>query len=225
MKRTKTETTQTGTSKVFQIIIIAIAVAAIIAICLLNNVSFIERTDGVKVINDNVPNLSKTTEEFEEYSDLDMLGRCGVAYANISTKTMPTEKRESIGSVKPSGWQTVKYPDKIDGNYLYNRCHLIGYQLAGENANEKNLITGTRYLNTELMLPYENMIANYCKETGNHVVYRVTPVFSGVNLVADGVQMEALSVEDDKISFNVFCENIQPGIEINYLNGDSREAS
>ena len=159
------------------------------------------------VLNDNIPDFPEedfTEESFETYSDLDSLGRCGVAYANIGEDLMPTIKRGSIGQVKPSGWHTVKY-DSVDGKYLYNRCHLIGYQLTSENANEKNLITGTRYLNTEGMLPFENMVADYIKETGNHVLYRVTPMFDGNNLVATGVQMEAESVEDkgDGILYNV----------------------
>ena len=178
-------------------------------------------------INDNVPDFpldDYTTEAFETYSDLDELGRCGVAYANVCQELMPTQKRGKIGQVKPSGWQTAKY-DSVDGKYLYNRCHLIGYQLTGENANEKNLITGTRYLNVDGMLPFENMVADYVKETGNHVLYRVTPIFTGDNLVADGVQMEAESVEDngDGILFNVFCYNAQPGIGIDYATGDNWE--
>lgn len=178
-------------------------------------------------INDNVPDYpldDYTTEAFETYSDLDELGRCGVAYANVCQELMPTQKRGKIGQVKPSGWQTAKY-DSVDGKYLYNRCHLIGYQLTGENANEKNLITGTRYLNVDGMLPFENMVADYVKETGNHVLYRVTPIFTGDNLVADGVQMEAESVEDngDGILFNVFCYNVQPGIGIDYATGDNWE--
>lgn len=178
-------------------------------------------------INDNVPDFpldDYTTEAFETYSDLDELGRCGVAYANVCQELMPTQKRGKIGQVKPSGWQTAKY-DSVDGKYLYNRCHLIGYQLTGENANEKNLITGTRYLNVDGMLPFENMVADYVKETGNHVLYRVTPIFTGDNLVTDGVQMEAESVEDngDGILFNVFCYNVQPGIGIDYATGDNWE--
>lgn len=178
-------------------------------------------------INDNVPDFpldDYTTEAFEMYSDLDELGRCGVAYANVCQELMPTQKRGKIGQVKPSGWQTAKY-DSVDGKYLYNRCHLIGYQLTGENANEKNLITGTRYLNVDGMLLFENMVADYVKETGNHVLYRVTPIFTGDNLVADGVQMEAESVEDngDGILFNVFCYNVQPGIGIDYATGDNWE--
>lgn len=176
-------------------------------------------------INDNVPDFPEddfTTDSFESYSDLDNLGRCGVAYANIGQDLMPTEKRGSIGQVKPSGWHTQKY-DNVDGKFAYNRCHLIGYQLTAENANEKNLITGTRYLNVEGMLPFENMVADYIKETDYHVLYRVTPIFDGDNLVADGVQMEAESVEDngDGILFNVFCYNVQPGINIDYATGGS----
>ena len=177
------------------------------------------------VLNGNEPDFTdeeKTTESYEHYSDLDSLGRCGVAEANIGQDLMPTEKRGAIGQVKPTGWHTVKY-DQVEGKYLYNRCHLIGYQLTGENANEKNLITGTRYLNVEGMLPFENMVADYVKETGNHVLYRVTPIFTGDNLVADGVEMEALSMEDDGegISFHIFAYNNQPGISINYATGDS----
>ncbi len=177
------------------------------------------------ILNDNIPNFSSsdlTTNSFEEYSPLDSLGRCGVAYANIGSDIMPTEKRESISSVKPSGWQSVKY-DIVEGKYLYNRSHLIGYQLTAENANDRNLITGTRYFNSTLMLPYENMVADYIKETNNHVLYRVTPVYEGDNLVATGVQMEAKSVEDDGegIEFNVFVYNVQPGITIDYSNGNS----
>lgn len=149
-------------------------------------------------IHDNQPDFTDsdlTTEAFENYSDLDDLGRCGVAYANICMDLMPTEERGSISQVKPSGWHSVRY-DNVDGKSLYNRCHLIGWQLAGENANEKNLITGTRYLNVDGMLPFENMVADYVKETNNHVLYRVTPIFNGNNLVASGVEMEAMSVED-----------------------------
>jgi DNA-entry nuclease len=176
-------------------------------------------------VNDNQPFFTEsdyTTEAFETYSNLDSLGRCGVAYANICTELMPTEKRGEIGQVKPSGWHTVKY-DCVDGKYLYNRCHLIGYQLAGENANEKNLITGTRYLNIQGMLPFENMVADYVKETENHVLYRITPVFTGNNLVADGVLMEGYSVEDsgDGVCFCVFAYNVQPGVTIDYATGDS----
>lgn len=180
-------------------------------------------------INDNNPYFTDSdysTESFETYSDLDSLGRCGVAYANIGKDLMPTEKRGDISSVKPSGWHSVKY-DNVDGKSLYNRCHLIGYQLTAENANEKNLITGTRYLNVDGMLPFENMVADYIKETGNHVLYRVTPVFEGDNLVASGVQMEAKSVEDKGkgICFNIYAYNNQPGIAIDYANGDSHLTS
>ncbi len=177
-------------------------------------------------VNGNVPRFSdeekKTAAAFESYSDLDALGRCGVAFACVGKETMPTEERGPIGSIKPSGWHSVKY-DFVDGKYLYNRCHLIGYQLTAENANEKNLITGTRYLNTKGMLPFENMVADYVKETGNHVLYRVTPVFEGKNLVASGVYMEAYSVEDDGdgICFYVYVFNRQPGVKIDYLAGDS----
>jgi DNA-entry nuclease len=176
-------------------------------------------------VNNNVPffkDSEMTTKAFEKYSSLDSKGRCGTAYANVCTDIMPTEERGKIGSVKPSGWHTVKY-DIVSGKYLYNRCHLIGYQLSAENANEKNLITGTRYLNIEGMLPFEDMVADYVKETNNHVLYRVTPIFEGDNLLASGVLMEAKSVEDDGagIEFNVYCYNVQPGITIDYSNGDS----
>ena len=174
-------------------------------------------------INDNQPNFTKddyTTKAFEEYAKLDHLGRCGVTFACVGVEIMPTEDRGSIGQVKPTGWVTAKY-DFVDGKYLYNRCHLIGFQLTGENANTSNLITGTRYMNTQGMLPFENMIADYVKETENHVLYRVTPIFDGNNLVANGVQMEAWSVEDDGegICFNVYCYNVQPGVEIDYATG------
>lgn len=176
-------------------------------------------------VNDNKPYFSDadlTTKSFESYSKLDSLGRCGAAFACVSTDTMPTGERGSIGQIKPSGWHTVKY-DCVDGKYLYNRCHLIGYQLSAENANKKNLITGTRYLNIEGMLPFENMVADYIKETENHVLYRVTPVFNENNFVASGVLIEAESVEDkgESICFNVFCYNVQPGVTIDYATGDS----
>ena len=180
-----------------------------------------------KVVNNNLYDESIVPiayESYEFYSELDDLGRCGIAHACIGKDLMPTEERGSIGSVKPSGWQSVKY-DCVDGKYLYNRCHLIGYQLTAENANDKNLITGTRYLNVIGMLPFENMVADYIKETNNHVMYVVIPSYSGNNLVADGVYMMAKSVEDegDGIEFNVFCYNIQPGIHINYEDGTSYE--
>lgn len=176
-------------------------------------------------INQNKPYFDEddlTTKAFENYASLDDLGRCGVAYVNVCRDIMPTKKRGAIGSVKPTGWHTVKYKH-IDGKYLYNRCHLIGYQLSGENANEKNLITGTRYMNTEGMLPFENIVADYVKETDHHVLYRVTPLFENQDLVAKGVLMEAMSVEDqgEDISFNVFVYNVQPGIEIDYQTGKS----
>ena len=176
-------------------------------------------------INDNQPSFTEadyTTEAFEEYAELDYLGRCGVTFACVGVEIMPTEKRGDIGMVKPTGWVTSKY-DFVDGRYLYNRCHLIGFQLTGENANRGNLITGTRYMNTEGMLPFENMIADYVKETENHVLYRVTPIFEGENLVANGVQMEAWSVEDDGdgICFNVYCYNVQPGVVIDYATGQN----
>ena len=166
------------------------------------------------------------TQSYEAYSEMDLLGRCGVAKACVGTDLMPTEERGSIGMVKPSGWHTVRYDDLVDGNYLYNRCHLIGYQLSGENANEMNLITGTRYLNVQGMLPFENQVADYVRETGNHVLYRVTPDFRNVELVARGVQIEAWSVEDhgEGVCFHVYCYNVQPGVEIRYLDGESHRA-
>lgn len=175
-------------------------------------------------LNNNVPNFTEKDlkkDTFENYSDLDYLQRCGVAFAKVGRETMPTEKRGSIGMIKPSGWHTIKY-DIVDGKYLYNRCHLIGYQLTGENANEKNLITCTRHMNTKGMLEFENAVAKYVKETNNHVLYRVTPIFENDNLLAKGVQIEAQSVEDNEISFNVFVYNVQENIEINYANGDSK---
>lgn len=179
-------------------------------------------------INDNQPEFEDyelTTEAFEEYSELDELGRCGTAEACVGEETMPTEERGNISSVKPTGWKNKDY-DNVDGGRLYNRCHLIGFQLTGENANEKNLITGTRYMNTEGMLPFENMVADYVHETDNHVLYRVTPIFDGDDLVASGVQMEAESVEDDGagVCFNVYVYNVQPQITINYATGDNWES-
>lgn len=176
-------------------------------------------------INNGIPFFTAedlTIEAFEEYSDLDEMGRCQVAYANVCREIMPTQERGNIGNVRPTGWHTVKY-DVIADRYLYNRCHLIGYQLAGENADERNLITGTRYMNMDGMLPWENMVAKYAEETGNHVLYRVTPYFEGENLVASGVLMEAFSVEDDGdgVCFNVYCYNVQPGILIDYATGES----
>lgn len=179
-------------------------------------------------INQNVPGFTEsdyTTEAFEQYSPLDGLGRCGIAYACVGEEIMPTEERGAIGMVKPSGWNTVKY-DFVDGKYLYNRCHLIAYMLSGENANTENLITGTRYMNTEGMLPYENQVADYVHDTGNHVLYRVTPLYEGDNLVASGVEIEASSVEDKgkSLSFHVYCYNVQPGVTIDYATGDSELA-
>ena len=178
------------------------------------------------VINENVPLFTEeelVEDSYEFYSELDWLGRCGYAMACIGRNLMPTEDRESISSVKPSGWVQAQY-DIVEGKSLYNRCHLIGFQLTGENANENNLITGTRYLNTKGMLPFENMVADYIKETGNHVIYRVTPIYEGDNLVASGVQMEAWSVEDqgESICFHVYVYNVQPGVIIDYATGASR---
>lgn len=178
-------------------------------------------------INDNIPFFTDdemTDESFEYYSELDYLGRCGTCVASIGKDIMPTEDRESISSVTPSGWENNKYSTElVDGGYIYNRCHLIGFQLTGENANKQNLITGTRYLNIDGMVGFENMIADYVKETGNHVMLRVTPIFKGNNLLASGVLMEAKSVEDggDGILFNVFCYNVQPGIVLDYATGDN----
>lgn len=177
-------------------------------------------------INGNVPFFGEddfSTTSFEKYSDLDSFGRCGVAFANIGQDLMPTESRGDIGSITPSGWMNKNYGDLIDGGYLYNRCHLIGFQLTAENANAKNLITGTRYLNIEGMLPFENMVADYVQETGNHVLYRVTPIYEGDNLVASGVLMEGYSVEDNgtDIQFCIYAYNIQPGIVIDYATGES----
>lgn len=176
-------------------------------------------------VNGNQPYFTEeelTTQSFETYSELDSLGRCGVAYANVGQDLMPTEPRGEIGAVKPTGWHLVKY-DNVDGKYLYNRCHMIAYMLAAENANPQNLITGTRYLNVQGMLPFETKVCDYVKNTGNHVLYRVTPIFDGDNLLADGVLMEAYSVEDagEGISFCVFAYNVQPGIGIDYATGDN----
>ena len=181
--------------------------------------------DPYVVLLDNEPGFTEsqlTSSSYETYSPLDQLGRCGQAMACVGTDLMPTEERGAIGSVKPTGWQTVKY-DCVDGKYLYNRCHLIGFQLTGENANKQNLITGTRYMNVDGMLPFENMVADYVKETENHVLYRVTPVYNGADLVAQGVQMEAYSVEDGGagVCFNVYCYNVQPGIVIDYATGET----
>ena len=190
------------------------------------DISDIDKFKGYNYIelNGNIPVFEEidTSKSFEEYSELDSLGRAGSAFANIGVDLMPTEKRGSIGMIKPSGWHTIKY-DIVDGKYLYNRCHLIGYQLTGENANEKNLITCTRQMNTKGMLDFENKVAEYIKSTNNHVLYRVTPVYKDDNLLATGVIIEAKSVEDNGkgILFNVFVYNIQNGIEIDYKTGDS----
>lgn len=178
-------------------------------------------------LDGNLPGFSleeRATDSFETYSTLDVLGRCGPAYACIGQDLMPTENRESISSVHPTGWVQAEY-DFVEGGSLYNRCHLIGFQLTGENANEENLITGTRYMNVEGMLPFENMVADYIKETGNHVLYRAAPIFEGENLVASGVVMEALSVEDEGegVCFHVYVYNVQPGVEIDYATGESWE--
>lgn len=179
------------------------------------------------VVNENQPNFSSselTTKGYEKYSSLDSLVRCGVALASCGKEIMPraNEERGSISSITPSGWKQAKYSG-ISGGYLWNRCHLIGWQLSAENANRQNLITGTRYMNINGMLPFENMVADYIRETGNHVAYRITPIFEGNNLVCSGVQMEAYSIEDegDGICFNVYCYNVQPEITINYATGDS----
>lgn len=193
-----------------------------------NNVYIPEYTgQDVIVLNGNIPDFYEcTTDSYEFYSDLDHLGRCGMAIACVGTDLMPTEERGEIGSIKPTGWIQEKYDMSVTGSdspYLYNRCHLIGYQLTGENANEKNLITGTRQMNVEMMLPYENAVTQYVRSTGNHVMYRVTPIFEEEELLARGVQMEAYSVEDEGagICFNVFCYNVERGITIDYLTGAS----
>ena len=179
-------------------------------------------------VNGNVPCFADsdyTTECFYELSELDHLGRCGTAFACFGPETLAEGERGSIGHVRPSGWHTIKYNGIVDGNYLYNRCHLLMWALSGINDDERNLITGTRYMNTEGLLPFEEQVVDYIEETGNHVIYRVTPDFEGDNLVASGVQMEAASVEDDGLAFNVYCYNIQPGIQIDYLTGASQRDS
>lgn len=192
----------------------------------LDNIPAYDGSSAYVIVNNNIPFFDEsdfTEESWEYYSDLDELGRCGVTFANLSTETMPAENEErgAIGHVKPSGWHTVKYPEYISDLYLYNRCHLIGWQLGSENANEKNLITGTRYLNIEGMLPFENQVADYIKETNNNVLYRVTPYYTGDNLIADGVLIEAHSVQDEGCVFCVWCYNVQPGISIDYATGES----
>lgn len=173
--------------------------------------------------NSDLLETEEWSEGYESYT-MDDLGRCSVAEAMVGEDTMPTDDREDISSVEPTGWNNKRYDSElVDGGWIYNRCHLIGYQLTGENANEKNLITGTRYLNIDCMLPFENDVAEYVKDTGNHVMYQVTPIYEGNNLVASGVVMEAESVEDngEGIDFNVYCYNVQPGIEIDYSNGEN----
>lgn len=195
------------------------------------NLSEIPKFEGnpYVVINNNIPYFNEqdyTTKSFEKYSELDdIYGRCGVAYANLSKEIMPSvnEEREEL-NYKPTGWKQKRYKGIVDGDYLYNRCHLIGWQLAGENDNEKNLITGTRYMNVEGMLPFENQVADYLDiNKRNHVLYRVTPIYEGNNLVASGVQMEAYSIEDNGkgVCFNIYVYNVQPGVVINYQNGES----
>lgn len=226
---------KTRKEKIISLIIsvVAIICAAVVYLCTLQKQPTMysgeipEYTGSAYVaIEDNTPLFRYdeiTTRSYEFYSELDELGRCGYAMACIGEDLMPTENRESISAVKPSGWNQAEY-DFVDGKMLYNRCHLIGFQLTGENANEKNLITGTRYLNVQGMLPFENMVADYIKETGNHVMYRVTPVYSGDEPVARGVRMEAYSVEDqgDGITFHVYVFNIQPGVGIDYTDGSSK---
>lgn len=178
------------------------------------------------IVGDGVPDLTCADGwqvGYESFPELDELGRCGAVEALVGPETMPAEERESIGEVEPSGWQTVRYDDLIEDRYLYNRCHLIGFQLTGENANELNLITGTRYMNVEGMLPIEDMVADYVLGTDNHVAYRATPVFVGEELVARGVRIEALSIEDSGagVCLDVFCYNVQPGVAIDYATGES----
>lgn len=216
---------KTKKEKIISLIISVIALVGALIIHLANQPEQVPAFSGMAYValNNNQPEFKESelvTRAYEYYSPLDPLGRCGYAMACIGTEIMPTEERGSIGQVKPSGWQMAKY-DHVDGKYLYNRCHLIGYQLTGENANEQNLITGTRYLNIEGMLPFENMVADFVKETGYHVIYRVTPIFHGDELVARGVQLEGFSVEDggEGICFNVYAYNSQPGVIIDYATG------
>lgn len=192
----------------------------------LDTIPAFDGTTPYVIINENVPFFTdeKSDSPYETFSELDSLGRCGAAISCVGQKLMPTEERGSIGHIKPSGWHSVKY-DIVEGKYLYNRCHLIGFQLTGENDNEKNLITGTRYMNVEGMLPFENMVADYVKETDNHVLYRVTPIYDRYNLVASGVLIEAKSIENDEILFCVYVYNAQPGIIIDYETGNSRLSS
>ncbi len=215
------------------LVLAAVAVVGLLRMLFPGNEQYAESLSDVPefsgtpyvVLAENIPTFTEadlTTDCYEHYDRLDFLGRCGEAEACLGEDLMPTEERGKIGQVKPSGWKTAKY-DFVDGKYLYNRCHLIGFQLSGENANERNLITGTRYMNTEGMLPFENEVAEYIRETGNHVLYRVTPVFHGDNLVASGVVMEAYSVEDEGegICFHVYVYNAQPNVEIEYATGEN----
>ena len=192
----------------------------------LDSIPEFDGTSAYVIINDDQPFFTEdeiVSVSYEKYGELDGLGRCTVCIACIGVDLMPTEDRESISQVTPSGWVNAKY-DFVDGQYVYNRCHLIGFQLTGENANRENLITGTRYLKLEGLLPFENKIADYIKETGNHVMFRVTPIYEGDNLVASGVLMEAWSVEDngEGICFNVYAYNVQPGVIIDYATGETR---
>ena len=217
------------------LIITAIVVWAVMNLLGIDNTSDV-KTEHVSIpaysgeavieLNGNKPEFTEDeikSEFFETYSELDSLGRCGVAFACLDEEHMPFGERESIGMVKPAGWQIDKYDFIDNGGFIYNRCHLIGWQLTGQNEEEKNLITGTRFMNTEGMLPYENRVAAYLRTSGEHVMYRVTPVFFGKEMLSRGVQIEAYSVEDNGVglSFNVFCYNVQPGVEINYANGEN----
>lgn len=242
MIRERKEKNSTNKHKIIAIAYIAVAIICIAGICLLywkSSEEYRKQTVNLDIpvysgspyaeINNNKPFFTDeeiNTDTFEAYSELDLLGRCGVAYANISRELMPTADRGEIGSVKPTGWVQAKYEGYVDSNppYLYNRCHLIAYCLTAENANEKNLITGTRYMNVVGMLPFEEKVARYLDSHDNHVLYRVTPIFDGSNLLADGVLMEAYSVEDNGagISFCVFCYNVQPGVDIDYATGKSK---
>lgn len=232
-KRSKSKKSSFSATKVFAVIGALVAMAATIYFqptipsATLEELPDYEGSPYI-YLDENVPTFTEadwTTTSFETYSSLDFLGRCGVAYACISTDLMPTDDRESISSVYPTGWEQGAY-DEVDGGYLYNRSHLIGFQLTGENANELNLITGTRAFNVEGMLPFENEVAAYIQETGNHVLYRVTPYFDGWNLLANGVQMEAYSVEDNGagVQFNVYCYNAQPNIAIDYATGSNYDS-
>lgn len=219
-----------------KLIISIIAVAAVLIWQWMNEPQYVVNLDEIPpysgelyvVVGQNSPEFTNedlVTTAYEYYSPLDYLGRCGYAMACLGPELMPTEGRESISHIKPSGWVQAQY-DFVEGKSLYNRSHLIGFQLAGENDNECNLITGTRTMNAHGMLPFENMVADYIKETGNHVIYRITPIYEGTNLVASGMAMEAMSVEDyaQGICFFVYVYNVEPGVEINYATGESRLA-